>query len=43
MKKWWNSGGREQETVISVEVFLLSWDANKRASVARWGKNHTFN
>lgn len=21
MKKWWNSGGREQETVISVEVF----------------------
>lgn len=43
MKKWWNWRRREQETVISAEVFLLSWDANKRASVTRGDKNHTSN
>lgn len=43
MKKWWTWRGREQENVISVEVFRLSWDANRRASVTRWGRNHTFN
>ena len=33
MKKWLHWRRRKSENVISVEVFLLSWEANKRASV----------
>ena len=29
MKKWWHWRGRKEENVISVEVFLLSWDVTK--------------